>query len=111
MSSQVLIKKSIRQLQLVQNAAARVLANTKIVKLITPALEKLHWLLVWQRIDYKVLLFVYKASNGPGLKYTCDLIVCYEAFRPLRLTKTGLLSVPRIKTKQSEAAFSFCAHI
>ncbi|XP_049912490.1 3-oxo-5-alpha-steroid 4-dehydrogenase 2-like, partial [Epinephelus moara] len=39
-----LSKKSIRQLQLVQNAAARVLTNTKRVEHITPVLKSLHWL-------------------------------------------------------------------
>ena len=37
-SSQVLAKKSIRQLQLIQNAAARVLNNTKRIEHITPVL-------------------------------------------------------------------------
>ena len=37
-------KKSIRQLQLIQNAAARVLTNTRKVDHITPVLRSLHWL-------------------------------------------------------------------
>jgi len=67
-------------------------------------LKSLHWLPVCQRIDFKILLLVYKALNGLGPKYFCDLLVRYEA-----PSGTGLLCVPRIKTKQGEASFSFYA--
>ncbi|XP_076607191.1 uncharacterized protein LOC143333136 [Chaetodon auriga] len=67
-------KKSIRQLQLIQNAAARVLTNTRKMDHITPVLRSLHWLPVSQRIDFKILLLVYKALNGVGPKYILDLL-------------------------------------
>ena len=59
-----LSQKSIRQLQLVQNAAARVLTNTKKVEHITSVLKSLHWLPVCHRIDFETLLLVYKALSG-----------------------------------------------
>lgn len=102
-------KKSIRQLQLIQNAAARVLTKTKKVDHITPVLRSLHWLPVCQRIDFKILLLVYKALNGLGPKYISDLLLSYEPPRPLRSSGTGLLCVPRVRTKHGEAAFSFYA--
>ncbi len=49
----------ISKLQLVQNAAARLLTSTKKREHITPVLEKLHWLPVKYRIQYKVLLYVF----------------------------------------------------
>ena len=102
-------KKSIRQLQLIQNSAARVLTKTKELDHITPVLKSLHWLPVCQRIDFKILLLVYKALNGLGPKYISDLLPRYEPPRPLRSSGTGLLSVPRVKTKYGEAAFSHYA--
>lgn len=36
---------------------------------ITPVIKRLHWLLVNQMIDFKVLLLVFKALNGLGPKY------------------------------------------
>ena len=102
-------KKSIRQLQLIQNAAARVLTKTKKVDHITPVLKSLHWLPVPQRIDFKILLLVYKSLNGLGPKYISDLLLHYDPPRPLRSSGTGLLVVPRVRTKQGEAAFSFYA--
>ena len=59
-------KKSIKQLQFVQNAATRVLTNTKRVDHITPVLTSLHWLPVCHRIHFKILLLVYKSLNGPN---------------------------------------------
>ena len=102
-------KKTIRQLQLIQNAAAWVLSKTKKVDHITPVLRSLHWLPVCQRIDFKILLLVYKAPNGLGPKHISDLLLWYEPSRPLRSSGTGLFSVPRVKTKHREAAFSFYA--
>ena len=60
-------------------------------------------------IDFKILLLVYKTLNGHGPKYMLDLLVPYEASRPLRSSGTGLLCIPRTRTKQSEAAFSYYA--
>ena len=62
-------KKTIKQLQLIQNAAARVLSRTKRTEHITPVLKSLHWLPVSYRIDFKVLLLVYKSLNGLGPEY------------------------------------------
>ena len=90
-----LSKNAIRQLQLIQNAAARVLTRTKKVDHITPVLRSLHWLPVYQRIDFKIRLLVYKALNGFGPKYISDLLPRYGPSRRLRSSGTGLLSVPK----------------
>ncbi|KAK2863752.1 hypothetical protein Q7C36_002906 [Tachysurus vachellii] len=59
----------INRLQLVQNAAARVLTRTRKYDHITPILSSLHWLPVKFRIDYKLLLLTYKALNGLAPMY------------------------------------------
>lgn len=105
-------KKSIRQLQLIQNAAARVLTRTKKIEHITPVLKSLHWLPVAQRIDFKVLLLVYKSLNGLAPEYIRDLLSWYKPSRSLRSSSSCLLTVPRTRTKQGEAAFSsYAPHI
>lgn len=68
-------KKSIRQLQLVQNTADRVLTRTRKLDNIIPVLRSLHWLPVCQRIYFKIVLLVYKALNGLGPKYIQDILV------------------------------------
>lgn len=66
-------KKTIRQLQLIQSAAARILTPSKKSELITPVLGSLHRLPVTFRIDFKVLILVYKSLHGPGPKYIPDM--------------------------------------
>ncbi len=52
---------SINKLQVVQNAAARVLTRSRKYDHITPILQSLHWLPIKFRISYKILLLAYKA--------------------------------------------------
>ncbi|KAK0130546.1 hypothetical protein N1851_035223 [Merluccius polli] len=99
-------QKSIKQLQLIQNAAARVLTRTKRSEHITPVLKSLHWLPVSYRIDFKVLLLVYKSLNGLGPEYMSDILVEYKPCRALRSTDSGQIVKPRVQTKHGEAAFS-----
>ncbi len=99
-------KKTIRQLQLIQNAAARILTRTRTSEHITPVLRSLHWLPVTFRIDFKVLLLVYKSLNGLGLKYMSDMLTEYKPNRPLRSLGSSQLEIPRVHTKQGESTFS-----
>ncbi len=49
------MKKILRQVQLIKNAAARFLTKTKKRNHITPVLRSLHWLPVRFRIEFKTL--------------------------------------------------------
>ncbi len=102
-------KKTIRQLQLIQNAAARILTRTRKSEHITPVLRSLHWLPVTFRIDFKVLLLVYKSLNGLGPKYMSDMLTEYKPNRPLRSLGSSQLEIPRVHTNQGESAFSYYA--
>ena len=102
--------KSTRPLQLLQNAAARALTRTRRRAHITPVLISLHWLPVRARIDFKVLLLVYKALHDKAPKYITDMVKRYTPSRPLRSAGTERLIVPRARTKtHGEAAFSYYA--
>ncbi len=68
-------KKTIRQLQLIQNDAARILTRTRKSEHITPVLRSLHLLPVTFRIYFKILLLIYVSLNGLGPKYIADLLV------------------------------------
>ncbi len=57
-------KTQISRLPLVQNAAARFLKGCKKLYHVTPLLKSLHWLPVHYRIEYKMLLLVYKCLNN-----------------------------------------------
>lgn len=89
----------IRKLQLVQNTAARVVARTPKRQHITPVLYQLHWLPVQARIEYKVLLYVYKALTGAAPQYIADLIQQRSQPRTIRSSGTIQLVEPRVRTK------------
>ncbi len=65
---------SLNQHKMVQNAAARLLTGVRKRKHITPVLINLHWLPIHYRIDFKVLLLVFKALNGLTPVYLSDLL-------------------------------------
>jgi hypothetical protein len=54
----------LRQLQLIQNSAARVYSRSRRFEHITPVLRDLHWLPIAARIQFKTGLFVYKALHN-----------------------------------------------
>ena len=65
----------LQKLQRVQNAAARVICNISRYEHISPSLYKLHRLPVSYRIQFKILLFVYKLTlNGLAPLYLSELI-------------------------------------
>ncbi|KAK0151915.1 hypothetical protein N1851_006719 [Merluccius polli] len=93
------------RLQLVQNAAARLLTGKRKRDHISPVLASLHWLPVSFRIDFKILLFVFKALNGLAPQYLSELLHIYAPARALRSTNQLLLVVPktRLSTKGDRA--------
>lgn len=98
---------ALSRLQLVQNAAARFLTNTPRRQHITPVLFALHWLPVSFRIDFKILLFVFKALNGLAPFYLTELLCVRNPCRALRSTNQLLLEVPRARLKHwGDRAFS-----
>ena len=65
--------KELRQLQLVQNAAAKCMSYKYKHDHIDNDLEKLHWLNVRKRIVFKALLLVYKSITGSAPMYLQQL--------------------------------------
>ncbi|XP_058233510.1 probable RNA-directed DNA polymerase from transposon BS isoform X2 [Hemibagrus wyckioides] len=99
--------RSINMLQLVQNAAARVLTRTRRYEHITPILATLHWLPVKFRINYKILLLIFKALNGLTPQYLSDLLVFYDPPRLLRSKGAGYLVVTSSKGYSRGRSFLF----
>ena len=84
---------SLSRLQMVQNAAARLLTGARKRDHITPVLASLHWLPVRYRIQFKVLLLVFMALNGQAPSYISDLLSPYSNIRSLRSADQRLLRV------------------
>ena len=96
--------------QALQNSAARIVSRTRKYEHITPVLIKLHWLPIKFRIQFKVLLLVYKALNWLAPKYIKELLVPYKPRRHLRSEAKGLLDEPRTRLKFGDRAFSIIVH-
>ncbi len=77
-----------------QNAAARLLTNTRKREHITPILYSLHWLPVSFRVDFKIVLFVFKALSGLAPLYVTEMLAFRQPNRVLRSTNQLLLEVP-----------------
>lgn len=100
-------RKSLKTLQLVQNAAARVLTRTKRREHISPILASLHWLPVKSRIEFKILLLTFKALNNIAPLYLKELLIPYKPTRALRSQNSSLLVVPKFsKSRVGARAFS-----
>lgn len=85
------------RLQLVQNAAARLVTKIKRYdhQHITPVLRDLHWLPIRDRVVFKVSLLTYKALNNQGPTYISELLLPYTPPRLLRSASLALLEPPK----------------
>ncbi len=70
---------SINKLQIVQNAAARVLTRSRKYDHLSQILRSLHWLPIKFRISYKILLLAYKALND-----LASLTSLLDRYNPLK---------------------------
>ena len=93
----------IDQLQTVMRVAARlVLRKRKFDPISADIRDRLHWLPIRSRIDFKLGLLVYKCLHGIAPAYLTEMLVLKStvpALSRLRSTARGDLLVPRTKTK------------
>ena len=93
---------SSNKLRRVQNAAARLITETAKFSHITPVLRSLHWLPIKQRVQFKLLILVFKAINGLARNYISNLV---NILRPskhlLRRNNEILLEPYNGKTKKT----------
>ncbi|XP_070618091.1 uncharacterized protein, partial [Erythrolamprus reginae] len=94
--------KSVRKLQIVQNAAARAVMGLPRYAHVSPSLRSLHWLPISFRSQFKVLVMTFEALHGIGPEYLRDRLLPHESQRPIRSHRVGLLRVP--STKQCRLA-------
>ncbi len=99
---------TIKPLQLIQNAAARVVFNEPKKAHVTPLFIRLHWLPIAARIKFKVLMFAYKTTTGTAPIYLNSLVQTYAPSRSLRSASERCLVVPSQRgTKSLSRTFSW----
>lgn len=91
-----------RQLQSIQNRACRIIKGLKKRENVTEHLKELHWLKVQERIEFKLLLLVFKSLNGRAPGYLSELL-CYTNISGSRVPSL------QYSNSKSDRAFSVCA--
>ena len=103
-------KRLLNKLQGLQNTAARIVTRSSKRCHIMPILQKLHWLPLVCRINYKLLVFVHRALYEKCPEYLSDLLHPYSPGRSLRSTNDGQLAVPRTRLATfGDRSFEVCA--
>ncbi len=99
---------TIKPLQLIQYAAARVVFNEPKKAHVTPPFIRLHWLPIAAHIKFKVLMFAYKTTTGAAPIYLNLLVQTYAPSRSLRSASERCLVVPSQRgTKSLSRTFSW----
>ena len=98
--------KDLNCLQKLQNSAARFVSGAARRDHIIPVLERLHWLPLKQRVEYKVTILVHKALSTVVPSYMCELLSPYVPLRQLHTADMSLLSVPRTASSIGDRVFS-----
>ncbi|KAK3564397.1 hypothetical protein QTP86_017302 [Hemibagrus guttatus] len=91
---------AIHALQMIQNAAARLVFNLPKFSYTTPLLRSLHWLLGAAYIRFKTLMLAYKAKIGPAPSYLKALITPRTAHHSLSSISTAQLVPPSLRSVQ-----------
>ncbi len=98
----------IKPLQMIQNAAARLVFNEPKRAHVTPLFISLHWLPVAARIKFKTLMLAYRTTTGSAPSYFHSLLRIYIPSRSLRSASERRLVVPSQRgSKSLSRTFSF----
>ncbi len=99
---------TIKPLQMIQNAAARLFFSEPKRAHVTPFFISLHWLPVAARIKYKTLMLAYRTTTDSARSNFHSLITIYILSRSLRSAGEHHLVVPSQRgTKSLSRTFSF----
>ncbi len=99
---------TIKPLQMIQNAAARLVFNEPKRAHVSPLFVSLHWLPVAARIQFKTLMLAYRTTTGSAPTYFHSLLRIYIPSRSLRSVSERRLVVPSQRgSKSLSRTFSF----
>ncbi len=92
---------SIKPLQLIQNAAARLIFNEPKRTHVTPLFINLHWLPIAARIKLKGLMFAYRTTSSSAPLYLNSLLQTYVPSRSLHSASEQRITVPSQRSTKS----------
>ncbi len=94
----------LNRLQHFQNWAAKLIFSASKFDYASPFLKELHWLPVKERIQYKILLYVFKCLNGQAPSISCHVSLCISS---LARTSFGFIQNPAFHTHLKSYCSSF----
>ena len=100
---------NIAGLQRIHDAAARLIMRSPRSDSSTHLLRELHWLPIACRVDFKLLVFTYKAMHTGAPVYLCELVCPYPPTRTLRSANINMLEVKRTRTNAGDCSFAVAA--
>ena len=97
----------LHELQIIQNASARLILKSSRQEHTKPLLTTLHWLPISDRITYKLSCMCYNSVTAP--QHLADILQIHTPSRTLRSTAgTRKLKIPLFKKKYSgQRSFSY----
>ncbi len=92
---------TIKPLQMIQNAAARLVFSEPKRAHVTSLFISLHWLPVAARIKFKMLMLAFRTATGSAPSYFHSLMTIYISSRSLRSASARRLVVPSQRGSKS----------
>ena len=103
-------EKDLTRLQRLQNRAARLINLVGRDHPSAPLLQELHWLPIRMRIQFKILVYVYKCRYNLAPEYLSELVLPSTVTYATRSSfDTSLLHIPKTKTVTGDSAFHAAA--
>ncbi len=93
---------TIKPLQMIQNAAARLVFSKPKRAHVTSLFISLHWLLVAACIKFKMLMLAFRTATGSAPSYFHSLMTIYISSRSLRSASARRLVVPEAQNHSPE---------
>ncbi|KAJ8021194.1 hypothetical protein HOLleu_38321 [Holothuria leucospilota] len=87
------------RLQRIQNTAARIVSRVGKHTSVTRLCKDLHWLPIRARIEYKILILVFRAINSGTPSYLSGIVKHQSRNRPVRSHHLHQLQTPASNTK------------
>ncbi len=99
---------TIKPLQMIQNAEARLVFNEPKRAHVTPLFVSLHWLPVAAHIQFKTVLLAYRTTTGSAPTYFHSLLRIYIPSRSLRSASERRLVAPSQRGSKSLSRSEVC---
>ena len=80
----------LKKIQRIQNMACRIVCNLCKFDHVTPSMHNLHWLMIPQRIQFKIACLMYKCIKGQVPKYLTDLLPSKPKTRQLHSSTSDI---------------------